>query len=203
MLSDLPSLDSNQLATLDTTLPVIPSSSLGSIRSLTPDLWILLGTYLPTLADFIRVWIVLRLYRDDLPKSHPSFWSNLIQQFLLVRGRTLEDVSHVAHLTAYYKNAGGTTNKREPDPQLDPHDSFFLVRILFQKSKCNRSGCYEFYREIDNTMTSCSYHPGKYIHRRYMSCCRVTSFKFKGCKTGYHDGTFYFMLNLQRVPDQS
>jgi hypothetical protein len=114
-------------------------------------------------------------------------------------------MNHVSHLIAYYRKENNSEQiLRSPSavggaPVLNGEDYFHFLRVLFQRSKCNRSGCYQYYYEWENHLKACSYHPGRLVgSRKYVSCCRASSYGDRGCKTAYHNGSFYFMLHLKR-----
>jgi hypothetical protein len=161
------------------------------ITQLSPELLISVAVHLENLRDFIKLWIVLKLYRQELKNDHTSFWFNLLNEFLTKRNLSIEETDRIRYLTSYYK-------RHDVDGRNNPDDYFLLIRILFQKSKCSRSGCFRGFYEWQNNSTACLYHPGKLKNGRYMTCCRAKSFQSMGCKAALHDGKFHFMAFLRR-----
>jgi hypothetical protein len=103
----------------------------------------------------------------------------------------IEDTHRVFHLISYYKDP-------EEPSDCGPDDYFLFLRVLFQKSKCSRSGCFKNYYEWSNDLFVCSVHPGKMKNSRSMTCCRAKSFQSSGCSLARHDGNFYFMTFIRR-----
>lgn len=76
-------------------------------------------------------------------------------------------------------------------------DVFEVLRKLHSDRKCSRSGCFQSFKEINNDVGCCSYHPGR-MKGMSLSCCRKKNFNEKGCKCSYHDGSFYDTVYSKR-----
>jgi hypothetical protein len=164
---------------------------MAKISTFSPEIWIIISKYFDNLASFLKVWIVLKLFKQEIQNTHKTFWKNLLLEFFVSRNLLIEDAQRVFHLISYYK---------DPEEQSDcgPDDYFLFLRVLFQKSKCNRSGCFQNYYEWSNVRFVCCFHPGKMKNSRSLTCCRATSFQSSGCSLARHDGNFYFMTFIRR-----
>ena len=152
--------------------------------SICDEVWIIVASYLDNIAYLIRWKIALSKKSSQFSYERKSFWLTLIEQFFHSQ---LLDTS-----TCLSKIRLSTIS--------DSTDTAYLLKELFSKKKCSRSGCLRFYREYKNNHGSCKYHPGKKSSSGYLSCCREKSFQAPGCKSGYHDGLFFNMVYCQRLP---
>ena len=80
-------------------------------------------------------------------------------------------------------------------------DCFEVLRKLHTYRKCNRSGCFQVFQEINNEGSCCQYHPGR-MKGLSLSCCRKKNFNEKGCKCTYHDGSFFDTVYSKRELDK-
>jgi hypothetical protein len=112
-----------------------------SIKSLTPELWIFISCYFDSLKSFIQIWIILKLYRNEISTTHSSYWFNLLKEFLESRSLTMEQMNHVSHLISYYRKEQDSSKSNQPSAVptvLHGEDYFHFIQILFQRSRCNR-----------------------------------------------------------------
>lgn len=74
----------------------------------------------------------------------------------------------------------------------DKVDCIELLAKLHLPRKCSRSGCFQIFKEIDNSSSSCRFHSGRMKGLSGLSCCRSKSFTSAlGCKISHHDGSFF------------
>lgn len=173
------------------------------IYHLPSAIWIFISTYFNSLSEFMRVWIALRLNQKGISIDDTIFWRQLISQFLLSRGLMLENMQRCIHLTHYYSPV--KSNNDIDGLPAQPNQFFLFLRVLFQKSKCSRSGCFQYYYEWQNHPKACSFHSGRLVNGKYLSCCRARSFSGKGnftssgCQNGYHEGNFFLLARLPPI----
>jgi hypothetical protein len=142
-----------------------------------------LSRFVVDLKDIVRLWIALG---KPVAATH-KMWRKVLRDFLLkaCKGQVLEDV--IMRLGC----------------RLDSYGLLLLERMHVYR-KCNRSGCYTTYREIDNLSTQCCYHKGV-MRKGRLSCCQQTSFREKGCTYAWHDGSLHehlFLAREQLMPPQ-
>jgi hypothetical protein len=140
-----------------------------------------LSRFVLDLKDIVRLWIALG---KPIAATH-KMWRKLLRDFLLkaCKGQLLEDV--ILRLGCRQDSYG-----------------LLLVERMHVYRKCNRSGCYTTYREIDNSSTKCCYHKGV-MRKGKLSCCQQSSFREAGCTHAWHDGSLHehlFLAREQRMP---
>ena len=152
--------------------------------SICDEVWIIIASYLDNIAYLIRWKIALSKKSSQFSYERKSFWLTLIEQFF--------------HSQILDTNT--CLSKIRLSTISDSADTAYLLKELFSKKKCSRSGCLRFFREFKNNHGACKYHPGKKNSSGFLSCCREKSFQTPGCKSGYHDGLFFNMVYCQRLP---
>ena len=138
---------------------------------LSGDLWVLVFEYLENLKEAVRAWIAFCLTKRGLSATDPLWLVLLEKRF---ESYTTLFLTRTAYPTLCEEKQGLR----------------FFARIHHQK-KCSRSGCYQTFVEIDNTATSCRFHPGRLNAAGILSCCRQKSFKSEGCRSAYHCGDYF------------
>ena len=148
-------------------------SSSGS--KLNGDCLFYLSRFVLDLKDIVRLWIA-----NGAPtSSRHIMWRKLLREFLLARdGQQLEAV--IMRLGC----------------RLDSY-GLLLVERMHVDRKCNRSGCFQPFREINNSHTACHYHKG-FMRKGKLSCCQQLSFRESGCTQGFHDGSLHEHLFMAR-----
>lgn len=154
---------------------------------LPPESWIQIASFLPTLREFVRLWVTSQQIQKQLPKADATFWKALLEFFLAGRQLTLESISVSIIGPSKFLSSSRKVQK-------GCYDDFRLMESLFTKRKCSRSGCFRFYEEWANFNQACCYHPGQLKSGMFLSCCRAASFQESGCKYTFHSGMFHFML---------
>lgn len=148
------------------------------VSNLFDEFWYLLVCYLDDLKQFLKIWIGFGLHKR-FKSTDKEFWVILIRHYCASRNFDYEQF-----LKKNFKFA--------------VEEGFPLVRHLFARKKCSRSGCYKFFTEFENTSSSCSYHSGKLKSNGCVSCCNGKGFQSPGCKLALHDGRFFVMLYMKR-----
>lgn len=158
--------------------------SRGSLVSLQlcEEAWIHIAQYFDNLKYFLRVWIVLKLYKTI--KKGDAFWRHLLKEYCNSRGIDSEQVL-----------------KRKPI--LVGNDSFSMIEYLFKPKKCTNSGCFNYFYEWANHSNACRYHSGRMKVNKTLSCCAQKSFQSMGCKSTYHNGNFSTITFLPRARDNN
>jgi hypothetical protein len=134
--------------------------------------------YFEQLSHSVVVWIAFCL-RRVIHKHHP-LWSHLLGQQCTVPGRSLDKV--LEYMSVPTINSVGME----------------LFGRLHSQMRCSRSGCFQYFRHADNYLDVCRYHPGKMNNCGKLSCCRATSFSVPGCKSGWHDSSFFEFVHRPR-----
>lgn len=155
------------------------------------ETWILIASYLPTLREFMRLWVASQKLQSLLPKSDSMFWRALLECFLQSRSIALDSIS--LSITGSSKFLSKSRKKEKSSLE-----EFQAIENLFTRRKCSRSGCLKHYEEWMNTATACWYHPGQLKSGMFLSCCRADSFQTPGCKSSFHSGMFHYMLHSFR-----
>ena len=142
------------------------------------DLLIYLSVYCSNLEDIVRFWVALGLHKH-IP-SYDRAWREVLRFWQIVQNKG-DSVEDTCLRMGCRLDSGG----------------LLLIERACVPRKCCRSGCFTMYKEIDNSPLSCSFHNGK-LTRGSLSCCKQTSFKEEGCKTGWHDGALYESIYSRR-----
>ena len=153
--------------------------------SICDEVWIIVASYMDSIVYLLRWKIALSKKSTQFSFERKLFWLTLIEQFFNSQALDINSCLTKIRLSNISDSA----------------DTVCLLKELFSKKKCSRSGCLRYYREYTNNNGVCSYHPGKKNSSGYLTCCREKSFQTPGCKRGYHDGLFYNMVYCQRLPD--
>lgn len=162
-----------------------------SLDQIPQDAWLLIACFLPSLRDFVRLWILSKKMQLLCPKTHSIFWRSLIDSFMMSRGLSLGQTS--VSMVGSFK----IMRPAAPDDPGDMED-FRQLELLFAKRKCSRSGCFQWYEEWRNHRSACMFHPGKMKARGFLTCCGASSFQEPGCQKNSHNGMFHFMLHTHR-----
>lgn len=148
------------------------------------EIWIVISSYFDNLKYLINLKFSFgKKYNYILGENKDQFWFKLINNYLTIRGI---DTSLVMKK---FKN---------PDSDSLRSTNYNLIKTLFSNKKCTHSGCFKIYNEWSNNSDSCLFHPGKKNSTGRLSCCREKSFQSIGCKSSFHDGLFYSIVNLER-----
>jgi hypothetical protein len=147
------------------------------------DIWYHIATYFKTLKSFVRLWASYPALFRRILWSDAEFWGGLVQYFLFSRQESIQLVD---------------VPKLHFGNQMT--DGLNLVKRLFYNKKCSRSGCNNHFMEWENSKSACRFHPGKLGPTGKLSCCGGKGFRSPGCTTTNHDGTFYSMVHMVRMP---
>ena len=148
------------------------------------EIWITICSYLDSLKYFIRFKLCLgKKLNYILSENKHQFWSKLVINYLSIRK---------VNITQCINSIRGMQ-------AVDLKDiNYKSIAHLFSNKKCSHSGCFRIFNEWSNDSSSCLFHPGKKKTTGRLSCCGEKSFQTIGCKTSYHDGLFYSLVNLER-----
>ena len=142
------------------------------------DIWLHVFEYCQELKHCVLAWIAFGLPRT-INRQH-EIWHQLLERYFLRQNKDMESIL---------------------DMMANPIDSFSgldLYARLHSQKKCSRSGCFRWFRHLDNCSHACHYHTGKMKSNKTLSCCRASSFLSPGCKRGWHDASFFEMVYRPR-----
>ena len=144
------------------------------------DCFISIAGWCLSLGDVVRLWIALGRI---IPTRH-VMWKRILRQHVsTIHNENLDDI--IYRLGCRLDSTG-----------------LLLIERMYVERKCSHSGCFKSYREIENTLSSCTFHNG-ILRKGRLSCCRQSTFRDVGCKRGYHDGALYEILFAQRDEAQA
>jgi hypothetical protein len=144
--------------------------------TLNGDCFISLSGWVDSLQDLVRLWIALGC---TLPANH-CMWKEMLREHCLM-SRGGQDLNDVIMRLGCRLDSGG----------------LLLIERMYVLRKCSSSGCFNQFREIDNTKDTCAFHPG-ILRKGRLSCCREDSFRAMGCKAGYHKGALHESVFMRR-----
>ena len=145
---------------------------------LNADCFITLAGFVFSLKDLVRLWIALGC---KLP-ANGKLWTYALMEYL--GDRTLEGSNNLEDITI---RLGCRLDSR----------GLLLIERMFINRKCSRSGCFQFFQEINNHSKACCYHPGA-LRRGKLTCCRQSSFRDKGCTLQFHSGALHEAMFSKR-----
>ena len=142
---------------------------------LNEDCFLQLASWCESIPDVVHIWIGLCLAKRGM-SADSGFWRLFLKE--------------------YYKRYGGGVDLAgsiiRAGLRLDEQDGLQLLKKLYMRRKCSRSGCMIIFREIENFWGQCHFHPGGLRNGWSLTCCRGLSFQSAlGCKVGFHDGSLH------------
>jgi hypothetical protein len=157
------------------------------------DIWIEIFNYLDPQC-FIYTWIGFGL-RKVIPNNHPTIWRTVFNNLIK------RDHPYKHHNTA--TSILLRLNYKISEIKNSKHSiGMNVFGKLYKKRKCTNSGCLKYFMEINNYSNVCLYHNGR-MKTAGLSCCKAKSFKSIGCKSTYHNGTFFDMVNSTRGNEEN